>query len=107
MAFAVAAAFHAIVLCLAVSEGLVPGTRLWLLSSAGVLGYVASGSTIVGNGKRGTRSAPRRTMGWSGVGLGGRGGTGLGGSLMPLFREEGVKRNRGVRERERRARRND
>lgn len=107
MAFAVAAAFHAIVLCLAVSEGLVPGTRLWLLGSAGVLSYVASGSTIVGNGKRGTRSAARRTMGWSSVGLGGRGRMGSGGSLMPLFREEGVRRNGRVRERESRARHND
>lgn len=102
-----AAAFHAVVLCLAVSEGLVPGTRLWLLGSGGVLGYVASGSTIVGTGKRGTRSAARRTMGWGSVGLGGRGGRGLSGSVMPLFREEGMRRNGGIRDRESRARHQD
>lgn len=76
-AFLAAAGLQFVVLCLSVSDGLRLGTRLWLLVSAAVLSYAASGSTV--GGKRGRK--PGRAI-WS---TAGRRVVHSGGSLMPLF----------------------
>ncbi|CAN0108262.1 unnamed protein product [Scytosiphon promiscuus] len=93
IAFLAAAAFHLIVLLLCVSEGLALGTRPWLLASAAVLAYVASGSTL--GGKRGRRGASGRRPIWSGRTVMGGYSNGSS-SLMPLFRGHGVGTGRGV-----------
>ena len=96
MAFVAATAFHVIVLCLAVSDGLVRGTHLWLLVSAGVLGYVASGSTISRIGGKRGRGSTRHPV-WSAVGI--RRSTGFSNeeSLIPLLRDSGVSESGTVR----------